>query len=168
MIAYKNKSNILIFVYPFVVVQLLSHVRLFATPWTTVHQDCPSPPLKVCSNSCTLIWWCHQTISSSVTPFSSNLQSFPTWGSFPVSLLFASGGQSIGASAALSVLPVNMQGCFPLGLTGVISLLSRGLLRVFSNTTIRKRQFFNRSSVFLVPSNLLAIRNNAQHTKVGQ
>ena len=82
----------------------------------------------------------HPTISSSVVPFSSCLQSFPASGSFPLSQFFVSGGQSIGASA--SVLPVNIQDWFPLGLTGLISLQSKGLLRVFSNTTIQKHQFF--------------------------
>ena len=85
----------------------------------------------------------HPTISSSVIPFSSCLQSFPASGSFPVNQFFVSGGQSIGASASASVLPVNIQDCFPLGLSGLISLQSKGLLRVFSNTTIQKHQFFS-------------------------
>ena len=88
--------------------------------------------------------WCHPTISSSVVPFSSCLQSFPASGSFPMSWLFTSGGQSIGASA--SVLPMNIQGWFPLGLTGLISLLSKGCSRVFSNTTVWKHQFFSSQS----------------------
>ena len=86
--------------------------------------------------------WCHPTISSSVTPFSSCLQSFPASGSFQMSQLFASGGQSIGVSASTSVLPVNIQDCFPLGWTGWISLPSKGLPRVSSNTTVQKHQFF--------------------------
>ena len=90
---------------------------------------CPSPSFGVCANSCPLSWWYHPIISSSVDPFSSCLQSFPASGSFPMNQLFASGGQSIGASA--SVLPMNIQGSFPLGLTGLISLLSKGLSRVF-------------------------------------
>ena len=85
---------------------------------------CPSPTLRACSNSCPSSWWCHPTISFSVTPFSSCLQSFPASGSFPVSQFFASGGQSIGVSASASVLPMSIQGWFPLGLTGLISLLS--------------------------------------------
>ena len=85
----------------------------------------------------------HPTISSSVVPFSSCLQSFPASGSFPVNQFFVSGGQSIGASASASVLPVNIQDCFPLGLSGLISLQSKGLLRVFSNMTIQKHQFFS-------------------------
>ena len=106
---------------------------------------CPSPALRICSNSCPSIQWCHQTISFSVIPLSSCLQSFPAAGSFPVSWLFASGGSlhHIGASALASVLPMNMQDWFPLGLTNLISLLSKGLSRVFSNTTDHKHQFFN-------------------------
>ena len=88
---------------------------------------CPSPALKACSNSCPLSWWCHPTISSSVVPISSCLQSFPASRSFPVSQFFASDGQSIGASGSSSVLPMNIQEWFPLGLTGLISLQSKGL-----------------------------------------
>ena len=88
---------------------------------------CPSPTLGVYPKSCPLSWWCHPAISSSVVPFSSCLQSFPASGSFQMSQLFASGGQTIGASASASVLPVNIQGWFPLGSTGLISLLSKGL-----------------------------------------
>ena len=86
---------------------------------------CPSPSPRVCSNSCPLSQWCHSTISSSVIPFSSCSQSFPASGTFPVSQLFTSGGQSVGASASASVLPMNIWGWFPLGLTGFISLLSK-------------------------------------------
>ena len=103
---------------------------------------CPSPTPRVYSNLCPLIQWCHPTSSSSVIPFSSCLQSFPASGSFPVSQFFASGGQSIGASASASVLPMNISDWFPLGWTGWISLLSKGLSRVFSNTTVQKHQFF--------------------------
>ena len=127
-----------------VVFQLLSHVWLFSIPWIVAHQaSCPSLSPRVCSNSCPLSWWCHQTISSSVVLFSSCLQSFPASGSFLMSWLFASGGQSIRALASVSVLPVNIQGWFPLGLTGLIPLLSKGLSRVFSSTTAQKHQFFN-------------------------
>ena len=103
---------------------------------------CPSPTLGVYSNSCSLWWWwwCHPTISSSVIPFFSCLQSFPASGSFPMSQFFPSGGQSIGASA--SVLPMTIQDWFPLGWTGWISLQSKGLSRIFSNTTVQKHQFF--------------------------
>ena len=94
------------------------------------------------AQTCLLSWWCHPTISSSVNPFSSCPQSFPASGSFPMSWFFASGGQSIGASASASVLPMKIQGWFPLGLIGLISPLSKGLSRVFSSTTIRKHQFF--------------------------
>ena len=102
---------------------------------------CLSLSPRICSNSCLLSQWCHLTISSSVVPVSCS-QSFPASGSFPVSWLFASGGQSIGASASASVLPMNIQGRFPLGLTGFISLQSKGLSRVFSSTTIWKHYFF--------------------------
>ena len=104
---------------------------------------CPSSTLGACSNSCPLSQWCHPTISSSVIPFSSHLPSFPASGSFPMSQFFTSGGQSIRASASASVLPMNMQGWFPLGWTGWISLQSKGLSRVFFNTTIQKHQFFS-------------------------
>ena len=102
------------------------------------------PP--VCSNSHPLSRWCYLTISSFVIPFSNCLQSFPASGSFSMSWLFASGGQSIGASALASVLPMNIQGWFPLRLTGLISLQSKGLSRVFSNTTVQKHQFFSTQS----------------------
>ena len=127
-----------------VVVRLLSPVRLFVTPWAAAHQvslHCPSLSARVCSNSCPLSQWCHLIISSSVTSFSSYPQSFSASASFLMSRLFASGGQSIGASA--SVLPVNIQGWFPLGLTGLTSLLFKGLSRVFSSTTVRKHRFFS-------------------------
>jgi len=123
-------------------VQSLSHVRLFVIPWTAAHQASLS-----ITNSWNLLKlhpssrWCHPTISSSVVPFS-RLQSFPASGSFPVSQLLASGGQSIGVSASASVLPINIQDWFPLGWIGWISWLSRGLSRVFSNTTVQKYQFF--------------------------
>ena len=96
----------------------------------------------VCSNSCPLNRWCHPTTSASVAPFSSYPQDFSTSGSFLVSWLFPSGGQSVGASALVSDLPVNIQGWFPLRLTGLISLPSKGLSRVFSNTTVEKHQVF--------------------------
>ena len=107
----------------------LQHTRL----------PCPSLSLGVWPNSCSLSQWCHPAISSAVILFSCP-QSFPASGSFPVGQFFAAGGQSLGASA--SVLPVNIQGLFPLGLTGLISLQSKGLSRVFSNTTVQKHQFF--------------------------
>ena len=103
---------------------------------------CPSPTPGVDSNSCPLSPWCHPTISSSVVPFSSCLQSFPASGSFKMSHLFASGGQSTGLSASTSVLPVNIQDWFPLGLTGLIFLHPKGLSRVFFNGTVQKDQFF--------------------------
>ena len=111
----------------------LQHARLL----------CPSLSPGVCSNSCPLSWWCHPTISSSVAPFSSCPWSFPPSGSFPMSHLFISGGQSTGASTSASVLPMNIQSWFPLGLTGLISLLSKGLSTIFSRTTVQKHQFFS-------------------------
>ena len=104
---------------------------------------CPSPTPGVYSNSCPSSQWCHPTISSSVVLFSSCLQSFSASGSFLVSQVFTSGGQSIGVSASASVLPVNIQDWFPSGCTGWISLQSKGLSRVFSNTTVQKHQFFS-------------------------
>ena len=104
---------------------------------------CPSPTPGLYSNSCPLSHWCHPTISCSVVPFSSRLQSFPASGSFHMSEFFASSGQSIGVSASASVLPMNIQDWFPLGWTGWISLQSKGLLRVFSNTTVQKHQFID-------------------------
>ena len=105
---------------------VLQHTML---PW-------PSPSPRICSNSCPLSQWCHPTISSSVVPFSSCLQSFSASGPFPMSWFFTSCGQSIGASA--SVFPMNVQDWLPLGLTGLISLQSKGLSRIFSNNTVRK------------------------------
>ena len=122
----------------------VSHVWVFAIPWTaacwaslsfTVSQNL----LKLMS----IESWCHLTISSSVTTFSSCLQSFPALGSFPMSRLFALGDQSIGASTSATVLPMNIQGLFPLGWTVLISLMSKGLSRIFSSTTIQKYQFFS-------------------------
>ena len=104
---------------------------------------CPSPTPGVHSNSCPLSQWCHPTISSSVVPFSSRLQSFPASGSFLMSQFFTSGGQSTGISASASDLPMNTQDWSPLGWTGWISLQSKGLSRVFSNTRVQKHQFFS-------------------------
>ena len=109
----------------------LQHARL----------PCPSLTPGACLNACPSSWWCHPTVSS-CHPLSSCLQSFPASGSFPVSQLLASGGQSIWASASASVLPMNIQDLFPSGGAGLISLQSKGLLRVFSNTTVQKHQFF--------------------------
>ena len=110
---------------------------------------CPSPTPGV--YSCPLSWWCHPTISSSVVPFSSHLQSFPASGSFQISQFFSLGGQSIGVSASASVLPMNIQDWFPLGWIGCISLLSRGLSRVFFNTTVQKHQL--EEYISLLPQN---------------
>ena len=103
---------------------------------------CPSPTPGVHPNPCPLCWWCHPAISSSVIPFSSCPQSLPASGSFPMSQLSTSGGQSIGVSASALVLPMNTQDWSPLGWTGWIFLQSKGLSRVFSNTTVQKHQFF--------------------------
>ena len=121
-----------------------SHVWFFVTPWTAAHQAFLSitnswRSVKLMS----IEWWCHPTMPSSVVPFSSHFQSFPASGSFQMSQFFASGGQSIGVSASISVLPMDIQDWFPLGWTGWISLLSKGLSRVFSNTTVQKHQFFS-------------------------
>ena len=115
---------------------LQSHESQHARP------PCPSQTPGVHSNSCPLSRWCHPAISSSVIPFSYCSQSLPASGSFPMSLLFTWGGQSIGDSASASVLPMNTQDWSPLGWTGWISLQSKGLSRVFSNTTVQKHQFF--------------------------
>ena len=104
---------------------------------------CPSPTPGVYSNSCPLNWWCHPTISSSVIPFSSHLQSFPASGSFPMSQLFTSGGQSIGVSASTSVLPMNTQDWFPLGWTGWISLQSNDSQESSPTPQFKKHQFFS-------------------------
>ena len=104
---------------------------------------CPSPTSRACSNSCPSSRWCHSTISSSVIPFSSCLQSAPASGSFPMSQFFELGGQSTGVSASISVLPMNTQDWSPLGWTCWISLESKGLSRVFTNSTVQKHQFFS-------------------------
>ena len=115
-------------------------------PWHGLQHaklPCPLPTPRTCSNSFPLSQWCHPTISSSVVPFSSCLQSFPTSRSFPMSQFFTSGSQSIGALASASLLAMNIQGWFPLGLTGLVSLLSKGLSRVSPYTTGWRHQFFD-------------------------
>ena len=123
-----------------------SHSVMSDFLWTHALQHtrlpCPSPTLGDGSNSCPSSWWCHSTILSSVIPFSSHLQSFPASGSFQMCQLFTSGGQNIGFSASTSVLPINIQDRFPLRWTGWISLQSKGLSRVFSNTAVQNHQFF--------------------------
>ena len=116
-----------------------------------VRPPCPSPFPRVYSNSCPLSQWCHPTISSSVGPFSSCPQSFPASGSFQISQLFTSGGPSIGVSASTTVLPMNTQDWFPLGWTGWISLQTKGVSRILSNTTIQKHQFFG-TQLFYSPT----------------
>ena len=123
-----------------------SHSVVFDSLWPHGLQharlSCPSPNPRVYSKSCSFSWWCHPTISSSVIRFSSRLQPFPASGSFAVSQFFTWGGQSIGVSASAWVLPMNTQNWSPLGWTDWISLQSKGLSRVFSNTTTQKHQFF--------------------------
>ena len=110
----------------------LQHARL----------PCTLPTPRACSNSCGSSQWCHPTVSSSVVPFSSCLQSIPASGSFPMSQFFPSGGLSIGTSASASILPMNIHDWFPLGWTGWISLQSKGLSRIFCSTIVQKHQFF--------------------------
>ena len=131
----------------------------------------PSATPKAYSNSYPLSWWCHPTISSSVVPFSSSLQSFPESGSFQMSQFFTSGGQSIGVLASASVVPMNTQDWFPLGLTGWISLLSKGLSRVFSNTQFKSINSLVLS--FLYSSTLTSIHDywkdhSLNYTKICQ
>ena len=131
-------------------VQSLSHVQLFATHGLQhAKLPCPSPTPRVYSSSCPSSRWCHLTISSSVIPFSSCLQFFPASGSFQMSQLFSSGGQSIGVSASASVLPMNIQDWFPLGLTGWISLLSKGLKSLLQHHSF-KASILWRSAFFIV------------------
>ena len=124
----------------------VSHSVVYDSLWPHELQHarppCPSPTPRIHPNPCPLSQWCHPTISSSVIPFSSCLQSFPASGSFPMSQFFTSGGQSIGVSASALVFPVNVQDWSRLGWTGWISWQSRGLSRVLSNTTVQKHQFF--------------------------
>ena len=122
---------------------------------------CPSPTPGVYANSCPSRWWCHPTVSSSVVPFSACPQSLPASGSFPMSQVFAWGGQSTGVSASTSVLPMNTQEWSPLGWTGWNSLQSKGLSRVFSNTTVEKHQFFWLS--FLYSPTLTSIHDHRKN-----
>ena len=130
---------------PIILVQF-SHSVVSDCLWPHGLQDttlpCPSPTSGAYSKSCLLSWWSHPATSSSVVPLSSHLQSFPASGSFQMTQFFAWGGQSSGVSASASVLPVNAKDWSPLGWTGWISLQSKGLSRVFSNTTVQKHQFF--------------------------
>ena len=128
---------------------------------------CLSLSPRACSNSCLLNQWSHPIILSSFVPLSC-LQSLPASGSFPVSRFFASGGQSIGASASVSVLPMNIQGWFPLGWIGLTSLLSKGLSRVFYSTTVQKHQFFGMLSLLYGPT-LISIHGYwRNHSFVGR
>ena len=130
-------ETVLVFLCSVISSVQFSRLWLFVTPWTAAARlPCPSPTPGAYSKSCPSSQWCHPTVSSSVVPFSSCLQSFPASGSFLMSQLFTSGGQSIGASASASVLPMNIPDWFPLGWTGWISLQSKGLSRVFSNCSV--------------------------------
>ena len=137
-----HKTPLKYIIYPF-----SSVVQSCPTLWHHGLQHgrlpCPSPTPRACPNSCPSSQQCHPTISSSVVPFSFHLQSFPASGSFQMSQFSASGSQSIGVSASASVLPMNIQDWFPLGLAGFLSLQSKGLSRVFSNTTVQNYQFFS-------------------------
>ena len=124
-------------------IKLLRRVGLWLHVLKYARLPCPSPTPRACSNSCPSSWWCHPTISSSVIPFSACPQSFPASGSFQMSELCISGGQSIRISASTSVLPKNTQDWSPTEWTGWISSQSKGLSRVFSNTTVQKHQFFD-------------------------
>ena len=154
-----NKNNNLLYkLNLFSVSVQFSHPVMSDSLWPRGPQHtrlaCPSPTPGVYSNSCPLSRWCHPTISSSVVPFSSCLRSFPASGSFLMSQFFTSGGRRIEVSSSASVLPMNIQDWFPLGLTGVI-LQSKGLSRVFSNTTVQKHQFFS----FLSSPTLISIHS---------
>ena len=127
--------------------------------------SCPSPTPSACSNSCPLSQWCYPTISSSVIPFSSCLQSFPASRSFPMNQFFASGGQSIGISASASVLPMNIQDWFPLGLTGLISLQSKGPSIVFSQHHSSKASILQHSAFFIVQLSHPYMTNGGKKTK---
>ena len=133
-------------IFPIISSVQFSHSVVSNSSWPHELQHarppCPSPTPRVHSNPCPSSQWCHPTISSSVVPFSSCPQSFPASGSFPMSQLFSSGGQSTGVSASASFLPKDTQDWSPLEWTGWISLQSKGLSRVFSNTTVQKHQFF--------------------------
>ena len=133
-----------------IVVQLLSHVLLFTTPWTAAHQASLSLTIsRVCSNSCPLSQWCYLIISSSTVPFSSCSQSFPASGSFLKSQLFASGGQSTRASTSASVLPMYIQGWFPLGLTGFDLLAVQGTLKNLLQHCNSKRSQYRNECLWL-------------------
>ena len=133
-------EGLLLFSHSVMSNSLQSHGLQHSSPSPAL--PCPSPSSRPCSNLCPLSQWCHPTILSSIVPFSSCLQSFPVSGSSQMSQFFPSGGQCIGASPSASVLPVNIQDWFPLGWTGWTSLQSKGLSKVFSNTTVQKHLFF--------------------------
>ena len=141
---FVNYCTVLLYFSRYCSVQFSSVMSDFLWPHGLQHArlPCPSPTPGACLNSCPLNRWCHPTITSSVVPFSSHFQSFPASGSFPISQFFPSGGQNIRVSASASILPMNIQDWFPLGLTGLISFQSKRLSRIFSNTTVQKHKFF--------------------------
>ena len=149
-------------------VQFSSVAQLCLTLWPHGLQHarlpCPSPTPGACSNSCPSSRWCHPIVSSSVIPFSFCLQSFSASGSFLVSQFFASCLQSIGASASATILPMNIQGWFPLELTGLMSLHSKGLSRVFSSTTVRRHQFFGTQPFLLSNSHIHTLLLKKNHS----
>ena len=136
LLAYKHKGLKMASWAQFICSAVSDSLRLHGLQHARL--PCPLPTPRAYSNSCPLSWWCHSTISSSVVPFSFCPQSFPGSGSFQMSQFFVTGGQNIRVSASASVLPMNIQDWFPLGWTGWISLLSKGLSRVFSNITVQK------------------------------
>ena len=142
-----NRKKDISFTSPNMMMVQFSHLIVSDSLWPHWLQHtrlpCPSPIPRAHSNSCPSSQWCHPTISCSVIPFSSHLQSFQASGSFQMSQFFTWGGQSIGVSASASVLPMNIQDWFPLRWTGWISLQSKGLSRVFSKITVQKHQFFS-------------------------
>ena len=147
---HKHPFRWVVHLHPFSVQFSCSVVSDSLRPRELEHSrpPCPPPTPGVHPSLCPLSQWCHPTISSSLVPFSSCLQSFPASGSFQMSQLFASGGQSIGVSASTSVLPMNTQDWFPLGWTGWISLQSKGLSRIFYNATVQEHQFFTLSFLY--------------------
>ena len=142
-------------------VQWLSRIQLFAAPWTAAHRlPCPLLSARVCSNSCPLSWWCYLTNHLILChPLLVLPSIFPSVRSFLMSQLFASGGQSIRVSVSASVLPMNIQCSFTLGLTGLTSVQSKGLSTVFSSTTVQKHQFFGFFTVLLYDPTLISVHN---------
>ena len=136
------KTTTLFYIHPPQFSRFIMSGSLWPRGLQHARPPCPSPTPRACSNSCPLSWWCHLANSSSVVPFTSCLEYFPASGSFLMNQFFASSGQSVGASASALVLRMNIQDWLPLGLADWISLQSKGLSRIFSNTTVQKHQLF--------------------------